>query len=986
MARTTEPDPRPAIEALLLPGTPEKARRAYLNLPNMARVRGFGPLEEDVVVLDTETTGLSFSRCELIEIAAARISGREVVARYHTFVHPHGPIPEEIKQLTGITDVDVADAPNAVEAVRGLAEFVEGDPVLAHNALFDRTFIQKVPGGDRVTDMWVDTLSLSRIALPCLSSHRLASMAEAFGCDTVTHRAMDDVDALCGMWRIMLCGLLSLPDGLCSMLANMRTDVAWPLRPILSYVATMQGDAGFSLKQARKDLIEGRKLRARMDADDLPLGRVAPTAAEVANEFGPGGSVERMYARFERRPEQLQMTEEVRSALATSSHRAIEAGTGVGKSVAYLVPLIQFAKRNNVTVGVATKTNALTDQLVSHELPGLAKVLPGGVEFCSLKGYEHYPCLRKVQGLAQGHEVDEASDAELQDGGQDLLTAAATILSYAAAMPEGDLDALGIRWRNVPRKALTTTPRECQRTRCPFFRNECLVHGARARAASSDVVVTNHSLLLLDIASGGRVLPPIRHWVVDEAHSFEAEARRQWAVEVCGDDVRAGFEHLGDSKSGTIRALMVQTNALDAPTLVQALLVKTASAASRASRATGDLFQVLHELVHVAEGGGGYDNVSLWIDETVRSTPEWGAVLAAGMESVDLLDAAAKAAGEAGEKLVELGETDTRASQMAADLGEASAFLATTRDAIRLVCDGEDESYVFSAQLYRQRKRIGQERLEAQKLDVGADLASEWFPQMHSVVMTSATMAVRDDFSHFDHAVGLDRLEGSRHRDVRLDSSFDYDNNMQVIVVKDLPQPNDGRYLKALEDALYDVHVAMGGSVLTLFTNRREMEQVYENLAPRLGSVGLGLVRQEKGSSARQLRNQFMAQKTLSLMALKSFWEGFDAAGDTLRCVVIPKLPFANPRDPLVRERDLREQRSWWRYSLPEAVLAVKQAAGRLIRTSTDTGVLVLMDSRLVQKGYGRDFLQSLPARDHADLEARNVSRYITLWRQSHER
>lgn len=175
----------------------------------------------------------------------------------------------------------------------------------------------------------------------------------------------------------------------------------------------------------------------------------------------------------------------------------------------------------------------------------------------------------------------------------------------------------------------------------------------------------------------------------------------------------------------------------------------------------------------------------------------------------------------------------------------------------------------------------------------------------------------------------------------------------------------------------------MGGSVLTLFTNRREMERVYDGLRPRLVAAGLDVAYQERGSSPRRLRQRFLEERHLSLLALRSFWEGFDAAGDTLRCVVITKLPFASPRDPLVRERELREDRSWWRHSLPEAVISVKQAAGRLIRTSSDTGVLVLADSRLVTKRYGRQFVGSLPSKSVATLEAANVRRYIEMWRSS---
>ena len=676
------------------------------------------------------------------------------------------------------------------------------------------------------------------------------------------------------------------------------------------------------------------------------------------------------------------MALEVRDALATSTHRAIEAGTGVGKSVAYLLPEVLFAQLNNVTVGVATKTNALTDQLVTHELPALADALPGGLTFSSLKGYDHYPCL---------HRVDRAAAEELplavaaHDGRSDnavacdMLTAIAVTYSFACQSPDGDLDALGIRWRYVPRQMLTTTPGECLRGRCPYFPGECLLHGARRRAARADVVVTNHSLLLRDVEAEGRILPPVRHWVVDEAHGFEAEARRQWAVEVSGEEARSAFELLGGMRTGVIHSVMAQAMALEGSTLIVGLLTKAATCASRAATNVADLFLAVHELSSIARGDGGYDSVTLWIDDAVRSSSEWAAVAEAGSLAADALDETVRVLADATSALA------PDAPQLAADLGESARFVGELLSGVRLICDGTDERYVYSAQLSRSRRRIATERLVAEKIDVGADLAERWLPEMKSVVFTSATMAVGDDFSHFESAVGLSSLPSEAYRDVRLDSSFDYDSHMSVVVASDLPMPSDRAYLGRLEDLLFDVHVAMGGSVLTLFTNRREMERIYEGLRPRLAAVGLDVACQERGSSPRRLRSRFMAEKTLSLLALRSFWEGFDATGDTLRCVVIPKLPFASPNDPLVRERDRREDRAWWRYSLPEAVISVKQAAGRLIRSATDTGVLVLADSRVVTKGYGRLFVGSLPSGNVSRMESANVGRYIKMWRASHE-
>ena len=970
------------LGSLLLPTTPSPIRSIYESLEERAKTYDFGLLEEDVVVLDTETTGLSFKNCELIEIAAARLSGREVVERYHTFVKPEGRIPPQIQALTNIKESDVVDAPGAEEAVAGLAEFVGGVPVLAHNAIFDRTFVEKVPGGKEVSDNWIDTLALSRIALPCLKSHRLSDMAQAFHCDSVTHRAMDDVDALCGMWRVILCGLAALPTGLLGRLADLHPEIDWVYRPIFSHLALETEGASFSLKEVRARLAMSARDCSKDDAAERLDPYDLPSRDEMDAAFASDGVVSRMYHDFESRPEQVAMAQEVREALGNSTHRAIEAGTGVGKSMAYLLPAIEFAQRNNVTVGVATKTNALTDQLVAHELPALDAVLPDGVSFCALKGYDHYPCLLRLERAASGELPLSQADMGYRSEsavGSDMLTAIAVTYAYSSQVLEGDLDTLGIRWRFVPRSMLTIGPSDCIHNRCPFYPKECFIHGARRRAASADIVVTNHSLLLRNVAADNAILPPIRHWIIDEAHGFESEARRQWAEELSAEKTRETFERLGGSKTGTLHALLVSMAGREGSTLTVGLLTKAAASAARASTATASLYEAIHGLVGLTDRTGGYENVTLWIDERVRESEEWQSVVSASTEAVEKLSETSKCLDEARESLAEVDP------QLADGLGEATRGISEMTDAIKDIVVAPQDNMVYSAELYRQRKRIGQEKLVAEKLDIGADLAERWMPEMESVIFTSATMAVGKSFNHFNHAVGFDRLQAEKYKDLQLDSSYDFDNHMSVILAQDLPAPQDKSYLAALTDLLFDVHTSMEGSVLTLFTNRREMERVYADLKPRLAEAGLEVVCQERGSSPRQLRERFLAEKRLSLMALKSFWEGFDAAGDTLRCVVIPKLPFASPQDPLVKERELREDRAWWRYSLPDAVLSVKQAAGRLIRTAGDTGVLVLADSRLVTKRYGRDFINSLPSHNIQRLETENVGKYIRMWRTTHE-
>lgn len=958
------------MAAAVLPGTPGFVIEQYATLAERAKNRSFGLIEDDVIVLDTETTGLSCAENELIEISAARLRGREVVDRFDTFVHPNGLIPPEITELTSITNADVAHAPRAEEAVAALEEFAQGCPVIAHNATFDRSFIESVKGGVRVSDIWIDSLALSRIALPRLSSHKLATMAELFGCAAVSHRASDDVEALCGVWRILLCALTDLPGGLMRLLADMHPDVRWPYRPIFSFLAGERQGETFSLEAARAQVMQADAEPDHIDADELP-GLTMPRRDEIELRYAPGGLVNDMYASYEPRAEQIVMASEVRDAFATSTHRVIEAGTGVGKSIAYLVPAAEAAKRNKITVGIATKSNNLTDQLMYQELPKLARELDGGLSFCALKGFDHYPCLLKLESLAAGREITTNRDPA------DTLTAIAVLYAFACQSPTGDLDSLGIRWRSVNRADLTTSSRECARGNCHFFNRGCFVRCARRRAAKADIVVTNHSLLFRNVAADGKILPPIRHWIIDEAHSVEKEARRQWALSVSADESRMVFERLGGAQSGALGRLTHALASSDAATLFLGLGAKAASSASRASLAMAELFEAVRELSRNGKADG-YADANIWIGPELRAHRGWEYFEPTARTAIDALD-------EAGKNLSSLAESvGAENPEMVIEVADGARRIKEMKSTLSLIVEGADEHYVYSLQVNKAR-RAGGEALTAERMDIGEALAEQWLPEMHSVVFTSATVTVSNSFDHFNHSVGLDRLPKGSFSCVQLESSYNFQENMAVVVAGDIPDPRDrDAYLAAMENLLVDVHMAMGGSTLTLFTNRRDMEDLYGRVEPRLSRQGLELACQLRGTSVKRLRDRFLSEESSSLFALKAFWEGFDASGATLRCVVIPKLPFANPTEPLSCERNVREERAWAKYSLPDAVLEVKQAAGRLIRTSTDRGVLVLADSRLLSKGYGKKFLSSLPSQFQR-IDAEQVGRYIKLWRASHE-
>ena len=947
-----------ALSRLLVPGTDRDVADTYAALAERAQEAVFG-FEEEMVFVDIETTGFDADRDEMIEIGAVLARGPEVLDRFHTMVDPGRPVPLEIGKLTGIDDSMLTGAPGPEAAARAFAEFAAGRDMAAHNVAFDRSFLTRAAGGHSFAGAWLDSLQLSLIALPRLRSHRLADLASAFGAVTPTHRAGDDADALAFVWRVLLCGVDAMPSALVRRISNLAPGTDWPLRQVFAHMAASGREVGFDLVEVRRERASIDKGESMSDAHDLEeCGCPDPEA--LIDEFGPDGLAGRMYPGFEHRSEQARMAEAVLEAFATGTHLAVEAGTGVGKSLAYLVPIARYAQLNGIGVGVATKTNSLMDQLVHSELPALCRALDENLRYVALKGYEHYPCLRKLDRLV----------ATLDDESPEALVTVASLLAWIAQSSWGDLDAINVHWRPAIRGQAAASVADCTYKRCRYYPHLCYLHGVRRRASSAHVVVTNHALLFRDVVADGGILPPIRHWVVDEAHSVEDEARKQLTLQASHAELASLLAALhAPGKSGLfdgVRRALRSAGSPDVQGVVLAGLAQAEEHVTTTLTLTASLFDFVKDL-HRTIGESAYDACQARIDPGLRETGAWGTVASVGGSLARKLEEVIAA----GRQLVtQLEEAGPDFNDLKADLGGILVQLAEQRLGLVTVLDGEASDYVYYAALDR-RPTVIAERLVAARLDIGQVLAEEFYPRTSSVVFTSATVATGESFSHFARSTGLDLLGEEAWRSLRLESSYDFDRQMAVFVPRDLPLPGTPEYMTALGALLFDVHVAMGGSTLTLFTNRREMEALYRELEPRLDAEGIPLLVQGRGVSNKRLRDEFVADERLSLFATKSFWEGFDAKGDTLRCVVVAKLPFGRPTDPLAAEREAREGRvAWKRYTLPQAIIELKQAAGRLIRSSTDEGCLVITDVRLLQRGYGRDFLCALPVADVEVLES----------------
>lgn len=1013
-------DPGNQLAEFLSESTPLPIVERYASLPEQARSHDYGEFDRNVVVLDTETTGFSLNHDELTQIAAARLENGEIVDWFITFVNPGKPIPEDVAHLTDIHDEDVAGAPEPAEALAQLVEFVGDAKLVAHNADFDRSFTTKHPAGyPLLENIWLDSLDMARIALPRMKSHRLIDLVKAFGAPLSTHRADDDVAATCALYRILLAAIDAMPDMLVAKIADMADAKQWPTSVVFSHFARMRAvereQRGeviapmFSVRALRNSRLEKNPPRSKVDADQLAQnpeqGLSFPSDVEVVAAFSEEGLVGSLYESYETREEQLAMSKAVRSSFESSRNLVVEAGTGVGKSMAYLLPAALMACRNNITIGVATKTNALLDQLVNHELPALSEALAKtGVEltYAPLKGFANYPCLRRIERLAaEGSKMRLVGSKESSQA-----PALAALLSYVEQTGYDDMSSLKMDFRLIPRYAVTTTSHDCLRRKCPFFGTSCFVHGARRRAEAANIVVTNHSMLFCDLAADGGLMPPIRYWVVDEAHGAENEARRAFSLELVADEMRKLATRVSSAEvsrnvfsrveravaselasepategargrvgqvdqTGTPQLSAVSSvvtgaaeDPADATTLLYALLSKAQTAGASFAEEAFEFASSMRELLAFddTKRGKGYESVELWLNDAVRSSACFKNLAASGhvvsTRAEKLVTACQELVGYL-ENIEGAAVVQREVASVAIELKE----LIKANEVILFPNEALAESYVRSATLNKKGDKPV-DKLEAMPYNVGEILNETFYARTHSVVFASATLTVGDSFDAFKTAMGLGSGEFSSCDDLKLASSYDFDRRMRVYVANDMPEPNDPQYLATLQRLLADTHIAQKGSALTLFTNRKEMEKCFEEVQPALKAVDLRLVCQKWGVSVKGLRDDFLADEHLSLFALKSFWEGFDAPGATLKAVIIPKLPFAKPTDPLSCERSARDDQAWRKYVLPAAVLETKQAAGRLIRKADDEGSLILADKRLITKSYGKAFLNSLPSKN----------------------
>jgi len=697
--------------------------------------------------------------------------------------------------------------------------------------------------------------------------------------------------------------------------------------------------------------------------------------ADAQAHLAPGGSIAGALDGYEHRPQQIAMLQAVVAAFNEGNALTVEAGTGTGKSLAYLIPAVDWAAQTKERIIVSTHTINLQEQLIGKDLPLLTDKLGRECTAALVKGRGNYLCQRKAAyARDQGARLIE----------DDLARELGQILDWASRTKDGSLSDLPVRPRPEVWEQVVSENDNCLRARCPHY-STCFFYTARRNAAAADIIVVNHHLLLADLAlraelgsySQNAILPPADRIIIDEAHHLEDVATSFLGTRAnypAIERVLGRLQSVNVAHKGVLPALLMQLESIDLPedrvtaegavrVIEERLLPRRGSVLASAKETFLHMLDGFEK--QLGEEIAANREYKLRIVPAVRAGNLWslvenglqrlGTTLADFAEDFAPLLERLGSLGEESEKRVLSLATEVRALQ-GRIAGLANALLSFVKD------DEANCKWIEARNRGRSGKSIG---FHTAPIRVAEQLRAALFEQFPTVVMTSATLTVGQRFDYLHDRVGLKQLsQPKRVTSLRVESPFDFAHQALLAVPRDFPEPTHPQYEAATHAALRRILAATGGGTFVLFTAYGALNRAATELEPEFRRLGLTVLRQ--GETNRQLLlERFVADPRSVLFATDSFWEGVDVRGDALRCVVITKLPFRVPTEPIeearVEEIQKRGGNAFREHALPQAVIKLKQGFGRLIRSRTDRGAVVLLDSRVVNKFYGRVFLDSLP-------------------------
>lgn len=897
----------------------------------------------EYAALDLETTGLDPARDRVIEIGAVAFTAGGVTSTLERLVDPGRAVPDTVLRLTGIRQEELRGAARPDAALRELSEFLRGRQPVGHGARLDVDFLTSAGFWDAEQQI-LDTLDIARILLPAAGSHSLPLLSTEMGfTQPRPHRALDDADATRQLLLRLRDEAVALDDGLKEPMLALVAPYEWPVARFFADALTAPNP------NPEPPVAERIQPAGRGRAAETPPAD--PSA--LVGLAGPEGPLADLLPGYEHRESQLQMLLAVAQIQARGGTLVVEAGTGTGKSLAYLVPSLARAVGHRERVVVSTNTHTLQEQLMGKDLPGLREWLPWEFKACLLKGRSNYISLRRWRRYL----VEPCADAE-------ELMFKLKLMTWLHTTESGDRSELRLYgreevwWTNV-----ASDPLDCVGIHCT--KEDCYVHRARAEAEASDLVVVNHALLLADAEVGGGLLPEHQHLVIDEAHHLEEAATRGLRQEVDGPGVIALLERLSGGLLEDLRKQPHLGASGDS-------LAGAAPEASAAAERVRQLFRVADGWVASRLGEAERREESLRITTSLRDGPGWAELhLCAenAVTSLAALDTSLRKAVGGVREWLGGEEPDQGIRELEMIRSRLEVAMTVVEEA--LLRPDSNRVYWFT-----QVSRAENLLLRAAPINVGSLLRDRVYSDRRSTVFTSATLAVGGTFDYFRSRVGL----GPDVEEMILPSPFDYYHQALVCLPTDMPLPEDEAFDGAVEELIAGVARRARGRTLALFTSHRQLRDVHAALRRRIDLDEVLILGQGIDGQRRQLLKSFEEADRPLLLGTSTFWEGIDIPGERLSCVIVVRLPFPVPTDPIYAARAEQVRDPFSQLALPQAALRLKQGFGRLIRRSTDHGAVVILDNRILGRDYGKAFLEILPPASRFVGRSREVAGRVGEW------
>ncbi len=895
---------------------------------------------QNFVAFDVETTGLSVVDNEIIEIGLVKFENGKLVKEYSQFLRPHQRISEYVINMTGITNDMVSTAPRFEEVVDEITDFIGDSFLVGHNISFDLGMLnsalercQKAP----VNNQHIDTLDLIALLLPTERSYKLGHLAKHFDiAEENVHRAKDDALMTSNLYLKLLEMIKDLDPEIVKFLYYYVAAVGWSFKEVLE---TLFPDC-VSQEEFSWLLLFNKKMLEEEVA--LPVENKKRDIHDIFSAFKKDGLFSDKLKNYEVRTSQLEMLERVWESFEASKHVVIEAGTGIGKSFAYAVPALFYSLNTAAPVIISTKTKNLQEQLYDKDIPFIQKALDIEFRCIMVKGRENYVCMNKLAYFFS---------RLIADNNLDDMKGILAVMLWLMNSSSGDLSEIHTSLVTRFRNHIHSDSYSCLQSKCPF-KNICFLNAIKKKAQTAQLIIVNHALLFSDLYYGSNILPETKHLIIDEAHTIEDVATSCFSRVLNKKRIHDITVKLVEQKIWDFK------NKPDEESLTK---LKTLKITARALlELNGECFDYVESIFHEKEKENYFFKKSQKkLNMTQLTTKEKD-------ELEELLSEKERVITETEKQMLELNDF------MKQNLSKIQyAFYKKIYLEIQYIKDDlqymktNKENYVrwLEKEEFKKMKIF---EIKVVPVDVGPSLQKYVFADKKSVVFTSATLSIKDNFNYFLSRIGY--LENNIPIDtVSLSSPFDLERNVLLCVPHDSPEYEDTKaYIDSLSQYLLEVLIATGGRALVLFTSHKHLNDVYYLIKDKLAQNKIPAYCQGRKVADRNLIKMFKDNVNSVLMGTDTFWEGIDVPGESLSNVIIVKLPFEVPTDPIVMARmekvALQGKSSFFEYVVPNAVVKFKQGVGRLIRSKTDKGSVIILDKRVLSSGYGVKFIQSVIA------------------------